>query len=290
MRVKATWSRQGGNSSLGAIKQYFLRYYIINDKIYGPRCGRYRNMRAFIGPGTREPKDPSSYASIEDIRRELEEAKGQVPFSLTRTIQWLSDAASRGGGSLAFKAYSWVLGLDQPAGWKVPQETKEEEMRKLKEIEGRVDESVLRQLGAVLLLSRPCVLKLAKRCPDLEKADPHDLMTRMMRLKFMFPGCDIARMVELVPSGFLVGPWDAIERQLLESSEILRDGLKGADVDAIFEEDPTILFEDPESLRTGLRRMRELWDIDEEALENSFPDELALAVRALGLKGPPKGC
>eukprot|EP00890_Picochlorum_soloecismus_P006417 jgi/Picsp_1/6777/NSC_04117-R1_protein len=247
-------------------------------------------MCACTGSGTREPKDPSSYASIEDIRRELEEAKGQVPFSLTRTIQWLSDAASRGGGSLAFKAYSWALGLDQPAGWKVPQETKEEEMRKLKEIEGRVDESVLRQLGAVLLLSRPCVLKLAKRCPDLENADPQDLMTRMMTLKHMFPDCDIARMVELVPSGFLIGPWTEIEKQLLESSEILRHGLKGADVDAIFEEDPTILFEDPESLRTGLRRMRELWDLDEETLKNSFPDELALAVRALSLKGPPKGC
>ena len=33
--------------------------------------------------------------------------------------------------------------------------------------------------------------------------------------------------------------------------------------------------------------MQELWDIDEEMLRNSFPDELALAVRALGLKGAP---
>lgn len=59
-------------------------------------------------------------------------------------------------------------------------------------------------------------------------------------------------------------------------------------MDAIFEEDPTVLFEDPESLLVGLERMRELWSINEEMLRNSEPDELALAVRALSLKGPPK--
>lgn len=72
-----------------------------------------------------------------------------------------------------------------------------------------------------------------------------------------------------------------------EASSILRDGLEGADVDAIFEEDPTILFEDPESLRYGIQQMEELWGIDEAILKNSWPDELALAVRALGYKGAP---
>lgn len=68
----------------------------------------------------RAPKDPASYSNIEELRRELEQGKGQAPFTLTRTIKWLSDAANNGGGGLAFQAYRWVLGLDQPAGWKRP--------------------------------------------------------------------------------------------------------------------------------------------------------------------------
>lgn len=239
--------------------------------------------------GRREPKDPSRYNSIEDIRRELEEAKGQVPFSLTKTIQWLGDAANNGGGSLAFRAYSWVLGLDQPAGWRRPQESVEEEQRQLKEIEKRLETNGvdLGQLEVILLLSRQSLLKLVRRCPELENMTSADMMVRMMDLKVLFPQNDIARMVELVPTGFLVSPWDATYEQLVEAREILKTGLPGADVDAMFDEDPTILFEEPESLRVGLERMRELWDIDEDMLRNSFPDELALAVRALGLKGAP---
>lgn len=243
-----------------------------------------------VGP-KREPKDPSRYNSIEDIRRELEEAKGQVPFSLTRTIQWLGDAAQNGGQSLAFRAYSWVLGLDQPAGWRRPQESPEEEKKILREIEERFEANGvdLKQLEIVLLQSRQSLLKLVRRCPALETVNSADLMTRMMDLKVLFPQNDIARMVELVPTGFLVSPWDTTYEQLVETSTILRTSLKGADVDAMFDEDPTILFEEPESLRVGLERMRELWDIDDEdMLRNSFPDELALAVRALSLTGAPK--
>lgn len=229
------------------------------------------------------------YNSIEDIRRELEQAKGQVPFSLTRTIQWLGDAAANGGGSLAFRAYSWVLGLDQPAAWRRPEESPEEEQRQLQEIQERFESNNvdLQQLEVILLLSRQSLLKLIRRCPELETMHSAELMNRMMDLKVLFPQNDIARMVELVPTGFLVSPWDTTYEQLVENSTILRTGLRGADVDAMFDEDPTILFEDPESLRVGLERMRELWDIDEEMLQNSFPDELALAVRALGLKGAP---
>lgn len=235
----------------------------------------------------RTPKDPSSYGSIEEIRRELEDAKGQAPFSLTKTIQWLGDAANNGGGSLAFRAYSWVLGLDQPAGWRARQESPEEEMQMLKDIEQGFDPITLRQLEVVLLMSRQSVLKLVRRCPPLKNVDSAELMTRMMELKRLFPKNDIARMVELVPTGFLVRPWEETYEQLIQAITILRSGLEGADVDAIFEEDPTILFEEPESLRIGIRRMDELWNINAEMLSNSSADELALAIRALGIKGAP---
>ncbi len=39
----------------------------------------------------------------------------------------------------------------------------------------------------------------------------------------------------------------------------------------------------------GIRRVHELWpDLDEDALRNSEPRDLALAVRALSDTGPPK--
>jgi hypothetical protein len=112
-------------------------------------------------------------------------------------------------------------------------------------------------------------------------------MTRMMDLKLLFPQNDVARMVELVPKGFLSQDWGETKAMLIETSQILRDGLRGADVEAMFDDDPSLLFEDPDSLRYGLERMEELWGLDEEMLKNSWPDELALAVRALGLRGPP---
>lgn len=37
----------------------------------------------------------------------------------------------------------------------------------------------------------------------------------------------------------------------------------------------------------GLRRLHELWDVDEQALRQSDPVEIALAVRALSESGPP---
>lgn len=45
-----------------------------------------------------------------------------------------------------------------------------------------------------------------------------------------------------------------------------------------------------ESLRVGLRRLRELWPgLTPAALADSEPLHLSLALKALGLNGPPKG-
>jgi len=213
-----------------------------------------------------------------------------APLSLTRAIQWIGDSINAGGSrSLAFRAYSWVLGLDQPLSWTKEAESIEEEQRALAAVEGRLEANGvdISQLEVILLLPRQSVLKLVRRCPALERLSGGDLMVRMMDLKILFPNNDVARMVELVPSGFLSQDWDQTRSRLEVSSSILREGLKGADVDQIFEEDPTILFEEPDSLLYGLARMEELWGVDENILRNSFPDELALAVRALSVNGAP---
>jgi hypothetical protein len=56
------------------------------------------------------------------------------------------------------------------------------------------------------------------------------------------------------------------------------------------QEDPALLFEPVESLEVGLRRMYELWPgLTPSTLADSEPLHLSLAVKALGLTGPPKG-
>ena len=139
------------------------------------------------------------------------------------------------------------------------------------------------------MLPRSAALKLLQRCPSAAAMPQGDLMARLVALKDMFPGCDIARMIELVPSAFLADELAPTLERVGATSGLLRQGLAGADVDAMFECDPTILFEDPESLEVGLARLRDLWNVDAQALAASDPEELALAVRALGLSGAPKG-
>ena len=276
-----------------------LHYQAIRTAVAVPRGG----IVAVAGPSARptvaasssnnkrQAKDPASYNNIEDVRRELEVSRGMAPLSLTRAIQWIGDCLNSGGSrTLAMRAYRWVLGLDQPLSWSEGGESPEEERQELEAVAERLEANGVdvSQLEVILLLPRQSVLKLVRRCPALESLHGGDLMTRMMDLKLLFPQNDVARMVELVPKGFLSRDWSETRALLIESSRILREGLKGADVDAMFDDDPSLLFEDPDSLRYGLERMEELWGIDEEILKNSWPDELALAVRALGLRGAPE--
>ena len=248
--------------------------------------------RCSSAPGSkRTPKDPSAFADIEALRRELEQSTGQPAFTITRTIAWLSKAANSGGESLAFKAYRFVFGLDQSfdrGGWVPPGHL---QGPALAAAEARVDPQALAQLQAVLLISRPAALRLLARCPAAAAMPAGELAARVVGLKGALPGADAARLVELLPSAFL-GPaqdaWPAVLAQVAAAAAELQEGLPGADVGAMCAADPTVLFESPASLRAGVRRLRELWDVGAAALAASEPGELALAVRALGLEGPPR--
>lgn len=236
----------------------------------------------------RVAKDPSSYANIEELRRELEDAKGQQAFTITNTINWLSRAANQGGASLAFKAYRFAVG-----GWEggLLGSTRSSDPDKLREIEDKTSPELLKLLQATLLVPKVAVLKLLLRCPTASEVPIQELTRRLIDLKTILPGSDVSRIVEYIPSAFLSKDvdWEMTSSHIRDSSTILRQGLVGADTDAMFEEDPSILFEDLESLRVGLRRMDELWPgLSPSTLEQSDPQELALAVRALGLSGPPK--
>ena len=100
----------------------------------------------------------------------------------------------------------------------------------------------------------------------------------------VFPSCNVARMVELLPEGFLLQSQQSMVKRVAAINIALRDGLPGANIDLMVQEDPTILFEDKQSVSSGLRELHDLWDVDETALTNSNPWELALAIRTMSDK------
>ena len=280
-----------GNGGTHVLRIYRHEYSLcIRRTGHHPRQHRHRSrLEVQRIESTRTPKDPKAYASIEDLRRELEQAKGQAPFAITETIKWLGNAVNNGGATLAFQAYRYVLGLDQPLTWGGRRQSSSIDSEELRETELRTNPDLLDAMQYLLLVPRSAAVKLVYRCPAAAELSSTDLMKRLIDLKRLFPGSNVARMVELLPTAFLSGSWDDTFTHLRCTSNLLREGLEGADVDCMFENDPCILFEDPLSLKIGLERMIELWKVDATALKNSDPEELALAVRALSLKGPPGG-
>lgn len=88
-------------------------------------------------------------------------------------------------------------------------------------------------------------------------------------------------MVELLPGGFLAQPIHSMMQRVAAINAILRGSLPGANIDMMVQEDPTILFENTDSLSVGLQELHDLWDVDETCLNNSNPWEIALAIRTM---------
>jgi hypothetical protein len=290
--MKLSWPPVPGDLRSHVGRSTSLPMSFVSLPIQQPRRNQ-RKLTTFSGSGgsSRVPKDPKAYADIEELRRELEDGKGQAPFTLTRTIKWLSDAANNGGGGLAFQAYRWVLGLDTPPSFKSYRRPAEIEATALLQIEETTDPELIEAIQTLLMIPKTAAVRLIYRCPAAGNMSSIDLMMRIVDLKGLFPATNVARMVELLPTAFLADQndqWNETMEKLRRTNQLLREGLQGADVDAIFEADPTILFESPESIELGLKRMKDLWKVDAIALKNSEPEELALAVRALSLQGPPK--
>ena len=107
-------------------------------------------------------------------------------------------------------------------------------------------------------------------------------------LQEVFPSCNVARMVELLPQGFLLQSQQSMLKRVAAINIALRDGLPGANIDMMVQEDPSILFEDKQAVSSGLRELHDLWDVDEAALGNSNPWELALAIRTMSDQPQPE--
>ncbi|PSC67249.1 hypothetical protein C2E20_9056 [Micractinium conductrix] len=234
-------------------------------------------------PLPRRQRDPSTYRSMDELRQELEGegSKGWV----TGAIDWLSAAANAAASAASLQAaYQALLRIG-------PQPSSSFSSSSMEQDDGSdLDSEAVQQLSAVLLSSRALTVRLVRKCPRLLEMERGDLILRLVGMKDLFPLSDVARMVELAPGPFLEGAWHPKAEQLAAAAALLRAELAGAEVDFMFQEDPAILFEPLDSLETGLRRMRELWPgLTPAALADSEPLHLSLAVKALGLNGPPKG-
>ncbi|KAL4427323.1 hypothetical protein ABPG77_003232 [Micractinium sp. CCAP 211/92] len=220
---------------------------------------------------------------MDALREELEREGRERGGVIAGVVNWLGDAATSARAASPLKAaYQWLL---RSSPVKQP-----ESSSSLDTDASDLDPAAVERLQALLLGSRVSTVRLIRKCPRILEMEWGDLMARLVGMKELFPGCDVARMVELAPAAFLDSPWPATQRQLAAASTLLRRGLQGADVCFMFQEDPLILFEPLDSLEVGLQRMRELWPgLTPSALADSEPLHLSLAVKALGLNGPPKG-
>lgn len=103
-----------------------------------------------------------------------------------------------------------------------------------------------------------------------------------------FPDCDVLRMIELLPEGFLAQPVQSMVTRVAAINSILRGSLPGANIDLMIQEDPHLLFESKQTLSVGLRELHDLWDVDETCLRNSNPWEIALAIRTMSEDRPSR--
>jgi hypothetical protein len=95
----------------------------------------------------------------------------------------------------------------------------------------------------------------------------------------MHAGCDARVLIEKEPVSFLMSPDEAVH-DMAKQFRVLEDRLVGVDVPAMLHEHPCLVCLD---IVHGIDELFQLWDQDTRkvVLRNSFPDELALAIRTL---------
>lgn len=260
----------------------------------------------------RQPKNPKDFKSMDELRASLHNRSG-LDAGLSGFLNWVSQEAfgagrAQGHTGEGLRAQDiaslpelyrrllempWAQALDsglsrRPGYVPAPAErwgSRRRHKDTLADIKlTDVEKGQLRLLQTVLICSEASVVRMARRFPAVLCMDPADILQRLLLLKGILPGCDVLLMVETAPQLLLSGEPAAITQQVGAAAHVLREGLEGANLQRMFEDDPAILFEPPASLQAGVAQLRDLWDMDEAALRNS---ELALAVKALSPRGPP---
>eukprot|EP00197_Chlamydomonas_leiostraca_P007038 CAMPEP_0202860170 /NCGR_PEP_ID=MMETSP1391-20130828/1993_1 /ASSEMBLY_ACC=CAM_ASM_000867 /TAXON_ID=1034604 /ORGANISM="Chlamydomonas leiostraca, Strain SAG 11-49" /LENGTH=284 /DNA_ID=CAMNT_0049539309 /DNA_START=241 /DNA_END=1095 /DNA_ORIENTATION=+ len=174
------------------------------------------------------------------------------------------------------RVYRWIA-----SGLKPPSFTVSDQ-----EDEGDMAEAISQthaRLGPVLLLSRYQIRCMIARYGGVVNMSATDAAARVLLLRELLPNCDAVYLLERHPYLFCSTPLPELRAKLVAAVGKLRAGLRGAPLTRVVMSDPEIMFMD---LDHGLAELRNLWDVDETALGNSEPHELAFAVRALAATSP----
>ncbi|GLC44829.1 hypothetical protein PLESTB_001209500 [Pleodorina starrii] len=231
------------------------------------------------GGSERERKDPSKWRSIEELREYLERPQG-VPGGFSSFLNWISQNAFGGGTEpRGFAAlYRWLLRL-------TPGTTGYLAGRKV----DVAPEVLMRARGSplvsILLISPEALAVMATKVPGLLAMSVDEAVERLTGLKVLLPSCDISHLVATEPRLYLEAPRVEVEEQLRCSLSLLSSfALPPEVVQEMISHDPGLPWVVTER---GLAELRQLWPpdlVDTQALRDSDPRELALAVRALSTR------
>lgn len=231
----------------------------------------------YSSESVRERKDPAAWGGDMDrLRKSLETPKGQFPGLLSGLLNTLSATsfgreASQAGWSIG-KVYRTFLALGtRPREQQLSAPTYTPRL-------GTLDQVLVTRLTCTLSCQPQSLETLLQKYPEAAQLPAAELAARLLGLKSVLPGADVAGLVMDAPRLFLEGEQHVVEAQVGQAARLLREGLPGADVDAMVQLDPGLLFID---VARAVHHMKDLWAVDAAALAASDPAMLALALRTL---------
>lgn len=250
-------------------------------RVVGPAVARPR----VVCQSQRQPKNPKAWRSMDELRDHLEQPQG-MGGGISAMLNWISQNSfgAQGSKETAWSLggmYRWLLRLSplprqrvkpsKPHRWDAPPEL--------------VERAEASPLKTILLVSPYTLAGMAIQQPSVLTMSTFEAVSRLTGLKALLPECDLSHLVVQEPRLYLGAPQEEVEQRIRASVGLLsRHHVPRAVINAMVMHDPGLPFCTTEA---GVLELRQLWPeslVDEQALMDSDPRELALAVRALSTR------
>ncbi|CAK0784668.1 hypothetical protein CVIRNUC_007872 [Coccomyxa viridis] len=125
-------------------------------------------------------------------------------------------------------------------------------------------------LLAILACSDSALRQVVQRWPGIAELTVGDVMHRLLCLKGLLPGCNVAIMVQLQPQLFLGKTTKQLQSQVGMAYDIISRELPCEYVDAMVQEKPNILFIDTGCLPQAVQHLKDMmaYPTDPTSLSN----------------------
>ncbi|GIL88178.1 hypothetical protein Vretimale_14095 [Volvox reticuliferus] len=248
------------------------------------RCAAFTcSLWSSRGNSERERKDPANWRSIEDLRLYLERPQG-LPGGFSSLLTWISqNAFVAGTDPIGIAAlYRSLLRMTPTPAARRSAGHRSDRVDVTTEVLERAQGS---PLSGILLISPNVLAAMATEVPSLLAMSADEAVGRLTGLKMLLPSCDISHLVATEPRLYLEAPREEVEEQLCRSLMLLdKFSMPNSLVEAMITQDPALPWVVTER---GLVELRKLWPpdlVDTQALLDSDPCELALALRAMSTR------